>query len=58
VDGDRATAVSKWSFIVQGEDNRPQWVYLGHYHDTFIKENGRWKFLLRKVTGAIPGEQQ
>lgn len=58
VDGDRATAVSKWSFIVQGEDNRPQWVYLGHYHDTFIRENGRWKFLLRKVTGAIPGEQQ
>ena len=58
VSGDRATAVSKWTFVNQGEDNRPQWVYLGHYHDTFIKENGRWKFLQRKVTGAIPGEQQ
>ena len=58
VAGDRATAVSKWTFVNQGEDNRPQWVYLGHYHDTFIKEDGRWKFLQRKVTGAIPGEQQ
>ena len=58
VEGDRATALSKWTFVVQGDDNRPQWVYLGHYHDTFIKENGSWKFLQRKVTGAIPGEQQ
>jgi ketosteroid isomerase-like protein len=58
VDGDQAAAVTKWSFVVQGEDNRPQWVYLGHYHDTFIKEDGRWKFLLRKVTGAIPGDQK
>ena len=56
VDGGRATAVSKWSFVVQGEDKRPQWVYLGHYHDTFIKQDGHWKFLLRKVTSAIPGE--
>ena len=58
VSRDRATAVSKWTFVNQGEDNRPQWVYLGHYHDTFIKADGRWKFLQRKVTGAIPGEQQ
>ena len=58
VAGDRATALSKWTFVVQGEDNRPQWVYLGHYQDTFIKEEGRWKFLQRKVTSAIPGEQQ
>ena len=56
VEGDRATALSKWTFVVQGEDNRPQWVYLGHYHDIFIKQDGRWKFLQRKVTSAIPGE--
>jgi len=58
VDGDTATAFCKWSFVVQGEDRRPQWVYLGHYNDTFIREDGHWKFLLRKVTSAIPGEQQ
>ena len=58
VDGDRATATTKWSFVAQGENKRPQWIYLGHYNDTLIRENGRWKFLLRKVTGAIPGEQE
>lgn len=56
VNDDTATAVSKWTFVVQGEDNRPQWVYLGHYNDKLIREKGRWKFLQRKVTGAIPGE--
>ena len=58
VNGDRATALSKWMFIVQGKDGRPQAVYLGHYNDTLIKEDGRWKFLLRKVTSDIPGEKQ
>ena len=58
VDGDRATAVSKWAFVVQGGDGRPQWVYLGHYHDILIREEGSWKFLQRKVTSDIPGEKQ
>lgn len=57
VKGDRATAVSKWAFVVQGDDGRPQWVYLGHYNDTLIREDGRWKFLLRKVSSDIPGEK-
>ena len=58
VDGDRATAVTKWTFVVQGDDGRPQWVYLGHYNDILIREDGRWKFLQRKVTGDIPGESK
>lgn len=57
VKGDRATAISKWVFVVQGDDGRPQWVYLGHYNDTLIREDGRWKFLLRKVSSDIPGEK-
>lgn len=57
VNGNRATAVSKWTFVIQGNDGRPQWVYLGHYDDTFIREEGRWKFLQRKVTSDIPGEK-
>lgn len=56
VHGDRATALSKWTFVVQDNDGKPQWVYLGHYHDILIREAGRWKFLQRKVTSDIPGE--
>lgn len=57
VQGDRATAFSKWSFVMQDENRRPQWIYLGHYNDTLIREDGRWKFLKRKITGAIPAEE-
>jgi len=57
MNGDRATALSKWAFVVQGNDGRPQWVYLGHYDDIFLREEGRWKFLQRKVTSDIPGEK-
>jgi hypothetical protein len=27
---------------------------LGGYHDELIRENGRWRFLLRTVTPLIP----
>ena len=57
VKGDSAKAVSKWAFVVQDKDGKPQWVYLGHYNDTLIREDGRWKFLLRRVTSDIPGEK-
>jgi hypothetical protein len=40
--------------VVQGENNRPQPLLLGHYEDTMIREGGRWKFLRRVVHGDIP----
>ncbi len=56
VDGDKAKALTKWMFVVQGEARRPQPFYLGHYEDTFVRENGRWKFLRRVVYGDIPAD--
>ena len=58
VNGDRGNAVSKWMFVIQGEDGKPDWVYLGHYRDTLIREDGRWKFLQRRVTGDIPAAER
>jgi hypothetical protein len=57
-DGDRATAATKWMFVVQGADNRPQTVFLGHYEDSMVRENGRWKFLRRVVHGDIPSDRK
>jgi hypothetical protein len=56
LDGDRATATTKWMFMVRGDGNRPQPFYLGHYEDTFIRENGKWKFLRRVAHTDIPAE--
>jgi hypothetical protein len=58
LDGDRATASTKWMFVVQGSDGRPQTVFLGHYDDSLVRENGRWKFQRRLVYGDIPPDKK
>jgi uncharacterized protein (TIGR02246 family) len=57
VDGDSAAATTKWIFVMQGEGESPRWVYLGHYDDTFVRENGRWRFLRREAFTDIPAQQ-
>jgi hypothetical protein len=46
----------KWIFVTQGDAKRPQMVYVGHYQDVLIRENGRWKFLKRQAFNDIPEE--
>jgi len=58
INGDQATGVTKWIFVVPGESNRPQLVFLGHYEDSMIRENGHWKFLRRVVHADIPSDKQ
>jgi uncharacterized protein (TIGR02246 family) len=54
IDGDRASATTKWIYITPGPDNAPRLVYLGHYDDQFVRENGEWKFLRREAPADIP----
>jgi uncharacterized protein (TIGR02246 family) len=54
IDGDRATAVTKWIYITPGPDDAPRMVYVGHYDDEFVRENGAWKFLRREAPADIP----
>ena len=56
IDGDQARATTKWTFVVQGEAGQPQPFYLGHYEDTFVREDGNWKFLRRMAYGDIPAD--
>ncbi len=58
VKGDQATALTKWIFVVPGETNSPRMVFLGHYEDSMIRENGRWRFLRRVVHADIPADDQ
>jgi uncharacterized protein (TIGR02246 family) len=53
IDGDRASATTKWLYITPSEDNSPKPTYLGHYDDQFIRENGEWKFLRRQSVSDI-----
>ena len=54
IDGDLATAVTKWIYITPSDTGAPRMVYLGHYDDRFIRENGVWKFLRREAPVDIP----
>ncbi len=54
VNGDTATAWSRWSFTVTGANKNPSILYGGHYDDTLIREDGHWKFLRRVAVNDIP----
>lgn len=54
LDGDAATGVTKWMFVVTDAQNHPQPFYLGHYDDKFVRVNGAWKFQSRTAYGDIP----
>ena len=53
IDGDRASATTKWLYITPGDDESPRLTYLGHYDDQFIREDGQWKFLRREAISDI-----
>jgi len=54
VDGDRATAFSRWTVMYKGEDKNPYPRLGGHYDDVLVRENGTWKFLSRAAPRDIP----
>ena len=54
VHGDKATAWSRWAFVTPGADKKPAMAQGGHYEDTLLRENGRWKFLRREAFVDIP----
>jgi uncharacterized protein (TIGR02246 family) len=54
VDGDNATAWSRWAFVTGGTDDRPTPAQGGHYDDILIREDGRWKFMRREAVLDIP----
>ena len=58
VNGDVATSTSRWTGITLGPDNKPAVTRAGHYEDTLVRENDRWRFQKRivhvDVTPAMP----
>jgi len=55
LDGDRATATSRWVWIAAGPDGAPQLMRAGRYDDDLVREEGRWKFRRRRaVTDLLP----
>jgi uncharacterized protein (TIGR02246 family) len=53
VDGDSATAWSRWMWVVVGQNGKPQVERAGHYEDTLVREDGQWKFKSRQAFTEI-----
>jgi len=54
VQGDTATAWSRWQFVAPGQDGRPVVAQAGRYDDTLVREDGRWKFKRRVAANDLP----
>ena len=54
VKGDTATAWSRWTFVTPGADGKPVISQSGRYDDTFVREDGHWKFKRRVASNDIP----
>jgi uncharacterized protein (TIGR02246 family) len=54
VKGDKATAWSRWSYVVPNAEKKPMLEHSGRYEDTLIREDGKWKFLKRLVHNDLP----
>jgi uncharacterized protein (TIGR02246 family) len=54
VNGDTATAWSRWQFMVPGPNNTAVAAQSGRYDDTLVREDGRWKFKRRVASNDIP----
>jgi ketosteroid isomerase-like protein len=54
LDGDRAAGVVTWALVVRGDAGTPFLRLLGRYEDTYVRENGRWRFRRRIAHTDIP----
>jgi uncharacterized protein (TIGR02246 family) len=54
LDGDLATGELSWALVQRGEGDTPELRLFGHYEDTYVRENGRWRFKRRVAQLDIP----
>jgi hypothetical protein len=57
VDGDRATGLLTWAWVGKGEGDVPVLRLLGTYEDTYVREQGRWRFRTRIALTNIPHKE-
>lgn len=54
LDGDRARGSLTWLYFTIAEDGAPRLSKIGHYVDTYIREDGCWRFERREAPTDIP----
>src|SRR5580693_922105 len=57
VHGDQATGDVTWALVARDDSDTPTLRLLGHYQDTYVREDGRWRFQRRIAHTDIPYRQ-
>lgn len=52
--GDRAESEVMWTVILRGQEGLPELGMIGRHRDQLVRENGQWRFLLRRGFVDIP----
>jgi len=58
VNGNTATATSRWSYVIGNAEKKPVLEHSGRYEDTLVREGGHWKFQKRVVLNDHPQVEQ
>jgi uncharacterized protein (TIGR02246 family) len=58
VDGDRATATSRYLFVMRGSDGRPVPSLAGIYRDELVRRDGRWQIKARVADDIMPTPEE
>lgn len=58
LDGDRATATSRYVFVMRGPDGQPVPSLAGVYHDQFVRQGGMWKIKRRIADDIMPTAEE
>jgi len=56
LDGDTASATSRWVFVSPGPDGAPKPVLAGRYTDTFTRTQSGWRFASRRLVNDMAME--
>jgi hypothetical protein len=54
IDGDSATSEVMWTVVQRGSDGAPVVAMIGRHRDELVREDGRWRFRLRRGFVDIP----
>ncbi len=61
IDGDTATSEVMWTVVQRGPDGAPVLAMIGRHRDELVREDGRWRFRLRRgyvdIPSAMPTEE-
>lgn len=58
LDGDHATATSRYLFVMRGPNGQPTPSLAGVYHDDLVRQDGKWKIKRRVADDIMPTPEE